>query len=89
MPRRLNGGVLGPNNTPTTTSASGVWSLLAEQIYRSQGIWPLPSAAIIQSFTASGNWTAPTGVTQIDSYLVVAGGGGGRSEEHTSELQSH
>ena len=27
-------------------------------------------------FTASGNWTAPTGVTQVE-YLVVAGGGGG------------
>ena len=25
-------------------------------------------------FTASGNWTAPTGVTQVE-YLVVAGGG--------------
>lgn len=35
------------------------------------------SATIVQTFTASGNWTAPTGVTQIDSYLVVAGGGGG------------
>ncbi len=29
-------------------------------------------------FTASGNWTAPTGVTQVE-YLVVAGGGGGGS----------
>lgn len=27
-------------------------------------------------FTASGNWTAPTGVTEVE-YLVVAGGGGG------------
>jgi hypothetical protein len=29
-------------------------------------------------FTASGNWTAPTGVTQVE-YLVVAGGAGGGS----------
>ena len=28
------------------------------------------------SFTASGTWTAPAGVTQVD-YLVVAGGAGG------------
>jgi hypothetical protein len=27
-------------------------------------------------FTASGNWTAPTGVTEVE-YLVVAGGGAG------------
>ena len=27
-------------------------------------------------FTASGNWTATTGVTQVE-YLVVAGGGAG------------
>ena len=29
-----------------------------------------------KTFTASGNWTAPTGVTAVD-YLVVAGGGAG------------
>ena len=31
-------------------------------------------------FTASGNWTAPTGVTQVE-YLVVAGGAGGGSQQ--------
>ena len=31
---------------------------------------------IIQQFTASGTWTAPTGVTSVD-YLVVAGGAAG------------
>ena len=31
---------------------------------------------VIQVFTATQNWTAPTGVTSVD-YLVVAGGGGG------------
>ena len=30
---------------------------------------------VIQQFTASGTWVAPTGVTKVD-YLVVAGGGG-------------
>ena len=33
---------------------------------------------VIQQFTASGTWVAPTGVTKAD-YLVVAGGGGGSS----------
>ena len=31
---------------------------------------------VIQTFTASGTWTCPTGVTEVE-YLVVAGGGGG------------
>ena len=31
---------------------------------------------VVQTFLASGTWTAPTGVTSVD-YLVVAGGGGG------------
>jgi hypothetical protein len=31
---------------------------------------------VIQSFTATGDWTCPTGVTEVE-YLVVAGGGGG------------
>ena len=35
---------------------------------------------VVQTFTASGTWTAPTGVTSVD-YLVVAGGGGGGSVE--------
>ena len=30
----------------------------------------------IISFTATGSWTAPTGVTSVN-YLVVAGGGAG------------
>jgi hypothetical protein len=33
---------------------------------------------VIQTFTASGTWTCPTGVTEVE-YLVVAGGGGGGS----------
>ena len=30
----------------------------------------------IKTFTATGSWTAPTGVTEVE-YLIVAGGGGG------------
>ena len=38
----------------------------------------LSSGGVTQiiSFTATGSWTAPTGVTSVN-YLVVAGGGGG------------
>ena len=31
---------------------------------------------VVQTFTGTGTWTAPTGVTSVD-YLVVGGGGGG------------
>ena len=31
---------------------------------------------VIQTFLATGTWTAPTGVTEVE-YLVVAGGGSG------------
>jgi hypothetical protein len=34
------------------------------------------SVTVIQSFTATGEWVCPTGVTEVE-YLVVAGGGGG------------
>ena len=46
--------------------ASGIWNL---------GSWPR-GVTVVQTFTASGLWTAPAGVTAVD-YLVVAGGGGG------------
>ena len=46
--------------------ASGIWNL---------GSWP-KGVTVVQTFTASGYWTAPAGVTAVD-YLVVAGGGSG------------
>jgi hypothetical protein len=33
---------------------------------------------VIQSFTATGEWVCPTGVTEVE-WLIVAGGGGGGS----------
>ena len=33
---------------------------------------------VVDSFTSTSTWVAPTGVTSID-YLVIAGGGGGGS----------
>ena len=31
---------------------------------------------VIQSFTATGEWVCPTGVTEVE-WLIVGGGGGG------------
>ena len=73
MPRG-NGGIIGPANIPTTTSAKGVWSLMEQFLAQRRGIWPL-NITIVQTFTATSTWTCPAGVTEVE-YLVVAGGGG-------------
>ena len=64
--------------TISTTQASGVWTLHQAMQAIKSGIWPGIGSTVITSFTASGYWTAPAGVTQVD-YLVVAGGGAGGS----------
>ena len=50
---------------------TGILSLLLASKGASSG-----TSLVIQSFTASGSWTCPTGVTEVE-YLVVAGGGSG------------
>jgi hypothetical protein len=37
-----NGGIIGVLNTPTSTSASGVWQLMSEYQARLSGTWPAP-----------------------------------------------
>ena len=61
---------------PNGATASGVFKLSQVQQFITQGLWPGSGYKVIQSFTATGTWTCPAGVTQVD-YLVVAGGGGG------------
>lgn len=41
MSLRSNGSVIGPRLAPTTSAASGVWSLRAAQLAKSVSIWPL------------------------------------------------
>ena len=88
--RLSNGSIIGNDNTPTANVASGVWSLFEQARYNRISLWPLyvapvSSYTIIQSFTASGSWVCPTGVTEVE-YLVVAGGGGGGFEDVGGEL---
>ena len=40
---------------------------------------PPTTVDVVQTFTASGDWIAPQGVTEVE-YLVVAGGGGAAGE---------
>ena len=62
--------------TISTTQASGIWTMQQALQAIKAGIWPGIGTTVSTSFTASGTWTAPAGVTQVD-YLVVAGGAGG------------
>ena len=50
MTRRWNGGIIGPANTPTGSSASGVWDLLRAQVATGAGTWtgiPFTASAIV------------------------------------------
>ncbi len=40
-----NGGIIGPANVPTITTASGVWSLREQQQAQGRGAWPLAIAS--------------------------------------------
>ena len=63
--------------TVSTTQASGIWTLQQALQQIQKGIWPgLPGLLITETFTSSGSWTCPDGVSEV-SYLVVAGGAGG------------
>ena len=65
--------------TVSTISATGTPS--ASTFLRGDGSWQAAGGGNIQSqlFTASGSWTAPTGVTKVR--LTVIGGGGGASAD--------
>ena len=73
---RSNGSILGKANSPTSLVASGRWSLYDNFLGALSSVWPGIGRTVIVTFTASGTWTCPTGVTEVE-YLVVAGGGGG------------
>lgn len=77
MPVRLNssGGGSVTLDVPTTASAFNLTIPATNGTLVTTA--SLPAAAQLQDqlFTASGSWTAPTGVTRV--YVVVAGGGGG------------
>ena len=69
--QRGNGAVLGKQNTPTTSVATGVWALNEVQRAVLGGIWPRTALTVVQTFTASGTWTCPAGVTEVE-YLAVS-----------------
>ena len=72
MPRsRGNRGLIGSQQLVTTSSASGIHSLVDQFLLRGAGTWPYSGFTIVQTFTATSTWTCPTGVTEVE-YLSVA-----------------
>lgn len=57
---------------------------MAIQQYPAAATGSTASSAGAQTFTSSGNWTAPAGVTAVTYTLVGGGGGGGGSSNSTS-----
>lgn len=51
-------------------------------------VFPIPSSSVAtggtQTFTSSGTWTAPAGVTAVTATVVGGGGGGGASGNSTA-----
>ena len=87
MTRRVNGGLIGITNTPTSGSASGVWSLFEQGLAKKASAWPaastVPGAPTSVSATAGNgqatvSFTAPasTGGMPITSYTVTSSPGG-------------
>ena len=63
MPRvRFDGGIIGSLNTPTTSVASGIWTVKDNEEYTRRGLWPSQGYPV-------GSINA--------TMLIVAGGGGG------------
>lgn len=57
-----NGGIIGPKNSPTSSAASGAWSLFEQATAKKGGAWPALTVA----------------PTSVEYLVVAGGGGGGR-----------
>lgn len=85
MPKRFPGNVISSSEViPTSSAASGVWSVEEAMDYTDRGIWPAFVEPGQQQYTSAGtySWTAPAGVTSVCVVCVGAGvsstyGGGG------------
>ena len=67
MTLRYTGGVIqAAAPTVSASSAKGVWLMSQILPYRAAGTWPVVGYTEYKIFTASGNWTAPTGVTSVE-----------------------
>ena len=87
---------------PSTTSADGIWTLTDQRTALMGSNWPSQTYSIDYLVVAggggggagmgggggAGGFLTGTASFSMITYTVTVGAGG-RSEEHTSELQSH
>ncbi len=73
MPRRINGGVIGVANLPTTATASGVWSLFEVELSVLQQDWPLNN--LVEYLVVAGGGSGAAAGNQ--SGTGSGGGAGG------------
>ena len=68
-----NGGIIGVANNPTSTTATGVWSLQEQYKAKKAGNWPLPATPFSVDFLviAGGGGAGGSG-----GYAGAAGGSG-------------
>jgi len=45
-----NGGIIGPTNAPTTSVASGIWTLQEQKLAQEGGIWPIVVVSVDISY---------------------------------------
>jgi hypothetical protein len=76
----IDGTALDASSFGETNSATNQWQAIEYTgSYGTNGFYQkYASTGGHTSFTSSGSWTAPAGITSVD-YLVVGGGGGGAS----------
>lgn len=79
-----NGGIIGPLNTTSLSSASGVWSVAEMQQAKGNDTWPETNPVGQEAYTTPGTytWIAPPRVFSVSVVAVGGGGGGG----HTSNF---
>lgn len=88
---RGNGGRIGPKYTPTTGSASGVWSLAEAGDYRGRSLWP-PLVAGLYTFTSAtftpGGATHRIGPTLAQARSGITAASGTTWVSNTSYLNT-
>jgi hypothetical protein len=72
-----NGGIIGVINTPTTSVASGVWTLNEVLLARSQSIWPGQPVPTVDYLVIAGGGGGGA--------YIGGGGGAGGYREFTAE----
>lgn len=76
---RYIGGLIRSNPLSTSRfgTTSGMFTLGQQLSLLGNGNWPGDTFTTTLIFNNTDTWECPTGVTQIEEYLIVGGGGGG------------